>query len=88
MKNTGRGATTLAIVAALIGGGAGAAVATALEGDVPRGPRGKPGPPGPPAAPVISDVGVIESRLDALDRRLSSLEQRLARIDREGGAGR
>ena len=88
MNNTGGRATTLAIVAALIGGGAGAAVATALEGDAPRGPRGEPGPPGPPAAPVISDVGVIESRLDGLDRRLSALAQRLTRIDREGAAGR
>ena len=84
MKNTARATTTIAIVAALVGGGAGAAVATVLEGEAPRGPRGAPGPPGPPAAPVIGDVGVIESRLDGHERRLRSLERRLGIADRGG----
>ena len=81
MKNTGKGAAMLAIVAALIGGGTGAAVATVLESDAPRSPRGKPGRPGPAAAPVISDVGVIEARLDGIERRLRSLDRRLAQVD-------
>ena len=80
MKNTGKGAAMLAIAAALIGGGTGAAVATVLASDGPRGARGKPGIPGPPAAPVISDVGVIEARLDGVERRLRSLNRRLTQV--------
>ena len=68
---------TVAVGAALVGGGAGAGAAVMLdEAEVgppgPRGPRGPAGPPGPPG--IYADVGVLESRIASLERRIKLLE--------------
>ena len=70
----GRVLAVAAVIAALLGAASGAGIAALLEGGDP-GPPGPRGPAGPPG--LFADVGVLEARIQGLQRRVERLERAL-----------